>query len=83
MSEQKTILEILTMEELELLENLVGKEYPLIFVKTGLSAKATYCLHWILEKRENPSADIEASKKLNLAALNEAIKKYLIDPKAL
>lgn len=80
MSDKKTILEILIFEELELLENLVGKEYHEIFSK-GLSAKASYCLHWILAKRSNPDAKIEDSKKLTLNLLNDYIKGFLNDPK--
>jgi hypothetical protein len=80
MSDKKTILEILDFEELEILENLVGKEYHEIFGK-GLSAKASYSLHWILEKRSNPDAKIEVSKKKNLAFLNEYLKGFLNDPK--
>lgn len=80
MSDKRTILEVLDFEELELLENLVGKEYHEIFGK-GLSAKASYCLHWILTKRSNPEAKIEVSKKMTLADLNEFIKGFLNDPK--
>lgn len=80
MSEKVSILEVLTFEELELLENLVGKEYAEIFTN-GMSAKATYCLHWLLSKRSNPDAKIEDSKKINLAGMNDFLQGFLNDPK--
>jgi hypothetical protein len=81
MSQKPTILELLTMEELETLENLVGKTYTEIFTKTGMTAKAAYSLHWILQKRNNPEADIANSKKLNVTQLNKAFEDYTEDPK--
>jgi hypothetical protein len=80
MNEKRTLLDVLDFEELEILENLVGKEYHEIFAK-GFSAKASYSLHWILEKRSNPDAKIEDSKKKKLPFLNEYLKGFLNDPK--
>lgn len=84
MSETKTtILDILNMEELELIENLTGQKYGEIFgSKSGVSAKALYSIHWILEKRNNPEADIAVSKKLTQEQINDTLRKYLDDPKA-
>jgi len=77
------IIELLTLEELEILENLVGKDYLEIFGK-GLSAKATYSLHWILNKRSNPETKIEDSKKLTLPVMNAYIKEFAAnDPKGI
>lgn len=83
MSENNTtILDILNMEELELLENLTGQKYGEIFgSKTGVSAKALYSIHWILEKRNNPDADIAVSRKLKQEQINDALRKHLNDPK--
>lgn len=78
--EKPTILELLTFEELEIMENIVGKEYAEIFSK-GLGARATYTLHWILAQRNNPEAKIEDSKKLNLGVMNAFIEEFINDPK--
>ncbi len=83
MSQKPTILELLTLEELELLENLVGKPYIEIFSREGLgSAKAGYAIHWLIAKRSNPQAEIADSKKLNLQQMNQAFEDFANNPKA-
>lgn len=82
-TQKPTILELLTLEELELLENLVGKPYIDIFSREGLgSAKAGYAIHWLIQRRNNAQADINESKKLNLQQLNEAFEAFANSPKA-
>lgn len=81
MTQKPTILELLTMAELEELENLTGQRYTEIFSKEGMSARAGYVLHWILAKRTNPAADIQVSKGLSLVALNTFFGEYVDSPK--
>jgi hypothetical protein len=77
-----TVLELLTMEELETLESLTGKEYVEIFSGKGMSAKETRCLHWILSKRANPNAKMEDSKNLTIVDMGKFLQEFLADPKA-
>ena len=81
MTQRPTILELLSMAELEELENLTGQRYTEIFSKEGMSARAGYSLHWILSKRNNQQADIQVSKSLSLIELNQFFNEYVDNPK--
>ena len=82
MSNDLTILDVLTMDEIEILENATGKEINELFGSGSLTSKATKLMVWLLMKRTNPNADIAEAGKLTLKESAEFIKDYVSNPKA-
>lgn len=82
MSNEVTILDVLTMDEIETLEQLTGKEINELFGSGNLSAKATKAMVWILMKRTNPQANIAEAGKLTILEAANYIKDFIADPKA-
>lgn len=82
MSNGVTILDILTMDEIETLEQLTGKEINELFGSGSLSAKATKLMVWLLMKRRNPEVNIAEAGKLTLTQSAEYIKDFVDNPKA-
>lgn len=81
MSNAITILDILTMDEIETLEQATGKEINELFGKGSLSAKATKLMVWLLQKRHNPEANIEQVGKMTFVESAAYIQKFVEDPK--
>lgn len=82
MSTGVTILDVLTMDEIEILEQSTGKEINELFGSGSLSAKATKLMVWLLMKRDDPKVDIAEAGKLTLTQSAEFIKDYVENPKA-
>lgn len=82
MSNEVTILDVLTMDEIETLEQITGKEINELFGSGSLSAKATKAMVWLLMKRENANANIADAGKLTILEAADYIKAFVQDPKA-
>lgn len=82
MSNEVTILDVLTMDEIETLEQLTGKEINELFGSGNLSAKATKAMVWLLMKRSNPNANIAEAGKLTILEAADFIKDFVSNPKA-
>lgn len=80
MTTQTTIVEILTMDEVEELNMLTGIPFEEVFAKGVKLGKPAKCLCWILAKRNNPEAKIEDFGSFNLSQVTEFLKEHL-DPK--
>ena len=82
MSEQLTLIEVLTLDEIETLEQITGKDFGTIFAGGSLSGKALKVIVWILRKRNDPNAKIDDAGKLTMMQSQQEIEKALQDPKA-
>lgn len=82
MSNDVTILDVLTMDEIETLEQATGKEINELFGSGALSAKATKLMVWLLMKRSNANVNIAEAGKMTFAESADFIKNYINDPKA-
>lgn len=82
MSNGVTILDVLTMDEIEILEQSTGKEINEIFGEGKLSAKATKMMVWLLMKRNKPDVNIAEAGKLTLTQSADFIKEFVENPKA-
>lgn len=82
MSNAITILDILTMDEIETLEQATGKEINDLFGKGTLSAKATKLMVWLLQKRQNPDVNIAEAGKMTFVESAAFIQKFVENPKA-
>lgn len=80
MTTQPSVIEILTMDEIEELNMLTGKTFEEVFAKGLQLGKPAKILLWILAKRENPEAKIEDFGKYNLLQVTEIMKAHL-EPK--
>ena len=78
-----TVVDILTMDEIEQLNLLTGKSFEEIFEKGLGLGKATKSLCWILDKRNNPDSQIEKFGKMNIHEINEFLEGFIADPKGL
>lgn len=83
MSNDLTILEILTLDEIELIETITGKGLDEVFSSgkmiTGKEAKV---IIWLLQKRNNPDAKIEDGGKMTLRESAKFMTDYLDNLKA-
>lgn len=82
MSNEVTILDVLTMDEIETLEQITGKEINELFGSGNLSAKATKAMVWLLMKRQNPQVNIADAGKMTILEAAEYIKEFIANPKA-
>lgn len=82
MSNGVTILDVLTMDEIETLEQITGKEINELFGNGNLSAKATKAMVWLLMKRTNANVNIAEAGKLTILEAAEYIKAFVENPKA-
>jgi len=81
MSNEVTILDVLTMDEIETLEQITGKEINELFGSGNLSAKATKAMVWLLMKRQNPQVNIADAGKMTILEAAEYIKEFVANPK--
>jgi hypothetical protein len=58
--------ESLTLEEVELIENLTGTSIDEAFGEGKPKGKALSAFVWVVEKRNNPNYKMEDAKKLSL-----------------
>lgn len=82
MSNGVTILDVLTMDEIETLEQITGKEINELFGSGSLSAKATKAMVWLLMKRKNADVNIAEAGKLTILEAADYIKAFVENPKA-
>lgn len=76
-----TVIDILTMDEIEQLNLLTGKSFEEIFSKGLGLGKATKALCWVLDKRNNPESTIEKFGSMNIHQINEFLEGFIADPK--
>jgi hypothetical protein len=82
MSNEKTIIDVITLDEIEQLEQLTGKDVNELFAGGKFSGRALKSLVWILQKRTNPDAKIENSGSLTFTDATNFVTEFLKDPKA-
>jgi len=78
-----TIVDILTMDEIEQLNLLTGRSFEEIFEKGLGLGKATKALCWILDKRTNPESKLETFGTMNIHQINAFLEGFIEDPKGL
>lgn len=78
---QTTVIDILTMDEIEQLNLLTGKSFEEVFSKGLGLGKATKSLCWLLDKRNNPDSSIDKFGNMNIHEINEFLEGFIADPK--
>ena len=76
-----TVIDILTMDEIEQLNQLTGRTFEEVFEKGLGLGKATKSLCWILDKRANPESKLETFGSMNVHQINEFLETFIADPK--
>ena len=66
--------ESLTLEEVEVIENLTNSSIDEAFANGKPKGKALSAFVWVVLKRENPSFKIEDARKLTLKQALEMVK---------
>jgi hypothetical protein len=66
--------ESLTLEEVEVIENLTNSSIDEAFANGKPKGKALSAFVWVVLKRENPSFKIEDARKLTLKEALEMVK---------
>lgn len=78
----KSIVEVLTMDEIEQINLLTGSSFEDSFSKGIKLGKPTMVLCWILSKRVNPAATLEEFGNFTVTQVNDYLQGFLSDPKA-
>jgi hypothetical protein len=78
---EKTILDVLTMDEIEQLERLTGSSVTVLFGKGEFPGKALKFLVWLLQQRTDKNAKIEEVGKMTFTEATNWVSEYLADPK--
>jgi hypothetical protein len=78
-----TIVDILTMDEIEQLNLLTGRSFEEVFEKGLGLGKATKVLCWLLDKRTNADSQIETFGKMNVHQINEFLEGFISGPKGI
>jgi hypothetical protein len=78
---EQTILDVLTMDEIEQLEKLTGSSVTTLFSKGDFPARALKFLVWLLQLRTDKDAKIETVGQMTFPQATNWIKDYLADPK--
>lgn len=78
-----TIVDVLTMDEIEQLNMLTGRSFEDVFEKGLGLGKATKSLCWILDKRTNPESQIETFGKMNVHEVNKFLEGFITGPKGI
>lgn len=81
MSSEKTILDVLTMDEIEQLEKLTGSTINTLFGKGEFPGRALKFLVWLLQTRTDKNAKIEEVGKMTFTQATNWVTEYLADPK--
>ena len=79
---EKTILDVLTMDEIEQLEKLTGSSVNALFGKGEFPGRALKFLVWLLQQREDKNAKIEVVGKMTFTEATNWVTEFLADPKA-
>jgi hypothetical protein len=66
--------ESLTLEEVEVIENLTNTSIDEAFANGKPKGKALSAFVWVVQKRDNPSYKMEDAKKISLKEALEMIK---------
>lgn len=83
MSNELTILDILTLDEIEVIETITGKGLDEVFGSGKMiSGKEAKVIIWLLQKRTTPEAKIEDGGKMTLKQSAEFMTTYLDSLKA-
>jgi DNA-binding MarR family transcriptional regulator len=84
MSNETNILDVLTIDEIEILEQMTGKDASDLFGTGKLSAKTSKIMVWLLMRRKDSNADIAEAGKLTIPESSKYIKEFVQNyPKAL
>jgi len=78
----KSIVEVLTMDEIEQINLLTGSSFEDSFSKGIKLGKPTMVLCWILSKRTNPTTTLEEFGNFTVTQVNDFLQGFLSDPKA-
>jgi len=81
MSSERTILDVLTMDEIEQLEKLTGSSINTLFGKGEFPGRALKFLVWLLQTRTDKNAKIEEVGKMTFTQATNWVTEYLADPK--
>ena len=81
MSSERTILDVLTMDEIEQLEKLTGSSVNNLFGKGEFPGRALKFLVWLLQLRTDKNAKIEEVGKMTFNQASKWVTEYLGDPK--
>jgi len=79
---ERTILDVLTMDEIEQLEKLTGSSVNVLFGKGEFPGRALKFLVWLLQQRTDKNAKIEDVGKMTFSQATTWVSEYLADPKA-
>lgn len=82
MNTDKTILDVLTMDEIEQLEKLTGSSVNALFGQGEFPGRALKFLVWLLQLRSDKNAKIEDVGKMTFTEATKWVSDYLADPKA-
>lgn len=78
----KSIIEVLTMDEIEQINLLTGISFEESFSKGIKLGKATMVLCWVLSKRVTPASTLEDFGSFTVTQVNDYLQGFLTDPKA-
>jgi len=81
MSNKPTVIEILTMDEIEEITLLTGKSFEDLFEKGLQLGKPSKALCWVLAKRSNPDAKLDDFGKMNITEIGTFLEGFLNNPK--
>jgi len=76
-----TVIDILTMDEIEQLNLLTGRSFEELFEKGLGLGKGTKALCFVLDKRNNPDSKIEKFGNMNIHEINKFLEGFIGDPK--
>ena len=76
-----TILDVLTMDEIEQLEKLTGSSVTVLFGKGEFPGRALKFLVWLLQLRTDKNAKIEEVGKMTFNQATVWVTEFLTDPK--
>ena len=79
---EKTILDVLTMDEIEQLEKTTQLTINDLFAKGNFPGRALKIIVFLLRKRTNPDAKIEDVGQLTFTEATQEIQDFLDSPKA-
>lgn len=77
-----TIIEQLTMAEIEEILALNGGDFEQFMSKGIQPGRPLATLAWVLAKRNNPNAQLETYMAMNMDKMNKELEAYVTDPKA-
>ena len=79
---ERTILDVLTMDEIEQLERLTGSSVNTLFGKGEFPGRALKFLVWLLQQRTDKNANFDDVGKMTFTEATYWVTEYLAVPKA-